>query len=508
MKKLLTNIFAVTAISLSLGLTIGLSSSLKPSEVQEAKAETVEQYYSSITDNLNGVALRNALNTLNNSKRKKTMGYAGHKSYLKYTERTSTTPSNKMVGFYDNTLVSADWDDQVTWNREHVWPKSRGGDNVEADIHMVRPASVSINSERGNLFYGSSSGTYDPGQYVAEYRGVAARIIMYCAIADTNLSLVDKTNDSSANKSMGKLSDLLKWNLEYAPTKDTTSTALLVEQNRNEVIYSNSSLQGNRNPFIDHPEYACKIWGDTNDETRSICEGHYTPVTSTVSFDKDSVTLEVDEKTTLKATSSNGGTISWTLNNSNIALDKTSSTSGTEVTITGKAVGTTKITAANTDGATKDITVTVKEKTPVVPNIEISKTSISLKIGETATISADSNISDVSWWTDNENITLSKETSLSNEEITITAVKEGETILTASNDYLMTQTCKITITNPNPDPGPGSDSDSEPTEPDKEKETTINILFGCAGSITASSSIIFIASVLGLTFFIRRRKEK
>ena len=71
---------------------------------------------------------------------------------------------------------------------------------------------------------------------------------------------------------MGKLSDLLEWNLAYLPTTSSTaSTAYRVEQNRNEVIYSHPDLQGNRNPFIDHPEYACRIWGGTNSTTRQIC---------------------------------------------------------------------------------------------------------------------------------------------------------------------------------------------------------------------------------------------
>ena len=59
---------------------------------------------------------------------------------------------------------------------------------------------------------------------------------------------------------MGKLSDLLKWNKNYA-VQDR-------ERIRNEGA---QSLQGNRNPFIDHPEYACRIWGNTNSTTRQIC---------------------------------------------------------------------------------------------------------------------------------------------------------------------------------------------------------------------------------------------
>ena len=60
---------------------------------------------------------------------------------------------------------------------------------------------------------------------------------------------------------MGKLSDLLKWNLEY----DIDYT----EINRNEGV---ENIQHNRNPFIDDRSLACSIWKDTNDATRSICK--------------------------------------------------------------------------------------------------------------------------------------------------------------------------------------------------------------------------------------------
>lgn len=232
-------------------------------------------YYSSILDSYSGSTLLNALNTLNTEKRSKTMGYDGLKTYGKYTEQDWTgvaSQTGKMLGFYDNAYIADFWDNQLTWNREHVWPNSRGGGTVESDMHMVRPTSVSLNSERGSMFYGIESGTYDAGKYEENFRGMAARIIFYCAIANPTLSLVDLTSDDAANKTMGKLSTLLKWNLDYAPSRlSTAPLTLRVEQNRNREIYKNSNLQGNRNPFIDHPEYACRIWGNTNEATKAVC---------------------------------------------------------------------------------------------------------------------------------------------------------------------------------------------------------------------------------------------
>ena len=49
---------------------------------------------------------------------------------------------------------------------------------------------------------------------------------------------------------IGKLSTLLDWHLQD-PVDD-------FEMSRNEVIYG---IQGNRNPFIDHPEYVSILWG-------------------------------------------------------------------------------------------------------------------------------------------------------------------------------------------------------------------------------------------------------
>ena len=156
-------------------------------------------------------------------------------------------------------------------NKEHVWPKSHGsGGRTDKDIHMVRPTLSSDNSSRGNSFYvegmNHQSNGWDPkaAGMNEQYRGQAARIIFYCVIADSKLSLVDtnKSETSNANPDykMGKLSDLLRWNLQYAVD--------ITELNRNSGA---EDIQGNRNPFIDNPYLACAIWGNYNDTTRQIC---------------------------------------------------------------------------------------------------------------------------------------------------------------------------------------------------------------------------------------------
>ncbi len=244
-------------------------------------AESVESYYSSISDTLEGDDLLNALNSLNKSKKQRSVGYDGMKSFAKYCD-ADPDGSGKIIGFYDNTKLGPNWDSAKTWNREHVWPDARGGSKVEGDAHMPRPASVKTNSDRGSKGYSTDS--YDPGNKVAYYRGVASRIIFYCAIADKNLKIIEDPlnyNGSSPANSMGRLSDMLLWNLQYLPS-DTSFTgdddlARRTELNRNDVIQTHSQGQGNRKPFIDHPEYACRIWGNTNAQTRAACASQPKP---------------------------------------------------------------------------------------------------------------------------------------------------------------------------------------------------------------------------------------
>ena len=255
------------------GSTISPSTSSSPSPTSTQSTTQIDpgDYYASIDSSLTGEALLNALNALNNSKRVRQVGYdeilddPAHGVYV-----TDPGPSgNKytVTSFYSGTERKG----TSGMNREHVWPKSHGGNLVENDIHMIRPTITTENGSRGNSFYVEGkcdqSKGWDPAMEDfgdETYRGDSVRIIFYCCIADLRLTLIDEEYHATSNANpdylMGKLSDLLKWNLRYS--------VLDREQIRNDGA---ESLQGNRNPFIDHPEYACKIWGSTNSTTRQIC---------------------------------------------------------------------------------------------------------------------------------------------------------------------------------------------------------------------------------------------
>ena len=225
-----------------------------------------EEYYKDI--NPNSENLLKSLQKLNIGdettgelgKRRTLVGYNSLMSYYRTTDPGDQ--SGKIRSFYSGKSVSSS-----SCNREHVWPASRtvggrGNDPLEDDIHMTRPTLVSENSDRGNSFFTYSTGNgWDPASFDnPSYRGDAARIIFYCMTADRNLKLVDLEDDFSSNHSMGKLSTLLEWNIRYPVSSR--------EKIRNEAA---ERVQGNRNAFIDHPEYACKIWGNYDVYTKDIC---------------------------------------------------------------------------------------------------------------------------------------------------------------------------------------------------------------------------------------------
>lgn len=238
-------------------------------------------YYASINDSMTGEELRSSLEKIITHTNQ--VSYASLASVYRSSDADLTTisdfdgnPTNVILFYTGESRTWVPWGTMGTSakdiTREHIWPQSRFriyGEETPgpySDPHMVRPCQYSINEMRSNYFYGEEgNNVFDPADIPSgdeTYRGDIARILFYCVTRYDKLELVDNYTAGTGDDSyqMGKLSDLLKWNLEY-PVADR-------EMQRNEAVYE---IQGNRNPFIDHPEYACRIFGTTNDSTRSIC---------------------------------------------------------------------------------------------------------------------------------------------------------------------------------------------------------------------------------------------
>ena len=185
-----------------------------------------------------------------------TQDYGDARYTLDDTDEDPSNPSNVIL-VYLGTSVSGTWDGGITWNREHVWPQSLLGEeadnntvNMASDLHNLKPANPSANSSRGNKWFGSSTTTVSYAPRV-DVRGDIARILFYMAVRyHSTLTLVNLSGlQEPSVHQMGDLATLLQWHL--ADPVDT------FEMNRNDRI---ASVQGNRNPFIDYPEFADLIW--------------------------------------------------------------------------------------------------------------------------------------------------------------------------------------------------------------------------------------------------------
>jgi endonuclease I len=159
-----------------------------------------------------------------------------------------------------------------SWNREHIFPQSRGGfanatsswaDGINvwspiagasdiapghSDAHHIRAEDGPENSSRNNRDYGTDYN--GPAGNVGSWKGDVARALFYMAVRYQGLTLVNGNPPDNIAGQMADLASLLAWNFQD-PADD-------FEMNRNNIIYQ---WQYNRNPFIDYPLLADYIWG-------------------------------------------------------------------------------------------------------------------------------------------------------------------------------------------------------------------------------------------------------
>lgn len=405
-----------------------------------ASSETyINNYYSSVSDSLTGSSLASALETRLKAERGRTFSYSSMQTTaFPYTDVDPLRPHDGyIVSFYSGTPVKG----YVGMNREHTWPNSHGGGKVDNDPHMVRPTLTSENSARGNAYFSDNSKDgWDPAEFNnPKYRGIAARIIFYSAVIGKSqgLTIEDKgfVSGSGNGGQMGKLSDLLRWNFEY-PVDQT-------EIIRNETL--DLSLNYNRNPFIDRPEYACKIWGDTNTTTQNICNLYAGADVESVTVSSSTVTVQVDETVQINASVNPSNApqgLSYSSSNTSIA---TVNSSGL---VTGKAKGTATVTVTSTSDSSKKATVIVNvTNDPIsVTGLNISTTNFTL--AKNKTLQVEANVLPIN--ATNKVITYSSNNhqifTVSNSGL-ITAHNDGTAIITMqTSDGGFTESRVVTVT--------------------------------------------------------------
>ena len=372
-----------------------------------------ESYYDDVNLNLTGISLKEALATKIITTHTNNLSYTpGIWNAVMVTDMNPIDNSEVLLiyGFEDGSDSNSTNDrerninDNCTsnscvglWNREHVYPTSLATPDLDqdgtngppyADAHNLRPCDSQRNSSRGNKKFIAGSGNSGPtgtGWYPGdEWKGDVARIIMYMYLRYDERTLPSNVGFGSNSDTPDDMIDLfLQWNAD-----DPVST---IEKQRNPYHEntSNSDAQGNRNPFIDNPRLATRIWGgpeaediwgiysNTDTEAPSVPSGLTVTNTTTYSID-----------------------LSWTASTDNIGVSSydvyvdgnlEASTSNINYTITGLSSNITydltvsaRDIADNVSPQSAPLTVVTQEDTeaPSVPmNIVISdETDVSFKI--------------------------------------------------------------------------------------------------------------------------------
>lgn len=240
-----------------------------------------QAYYNDVNLNLTGISLRDALAT------KIINTHTNNLLYSDIWDASMITDANPMDGA--EVLLIYGWEDGSDgdatndrtrdinnnggnvgqWNREHTYSNSLGTPDLDqggtdgppyADAHNLRPCDTQRNSSRGNkLFISGSgnSGAVGSGWYPGdEWKGDVARMMMYMYLRYDTRTLPSNVGIGDNSGTPDDMIDLfLQWNEE-----DPVST---IEEQRNNYHgnTSNTFAQGNRNPFIDNPRLATRIWG-------------------------------------------------------------------------------------------------------------------------------------------------------------------------------------------------------------------------------------------------------
>lgn len=208
--------------------------------------------------------------------------------------------AGRILDIYKNASYVKATGGNTFYNREHTWPNSYGfptdgpTNYAYTDMHMLMLSDIDYNSQRGNKPYGNCTSSCTefptnayagagggtgvfPGnsnwssasvwQTWSKLKGNVARALLYMDVRyeggvhnvsgaaepdlrlTDNASLIATTGGNSSIGYMGLLAVLLQWHSQDPVTE--------AERLRNDAIFS---YQGNRNPFVDNPQWVACVY--------------------------------------------------------------------------------------------------------------------------------------------------------------------------------------------------------------------------------------------------------
>jgi len=191
-----------------------------------------------------------------------------------YSDVPGGTPPYEFIFGDDQDIGLGGTTEGDVYNREHSWPRSWFNDYtpMNSDLFHIYPTDKYVNNRRGNYPYGEvGSATWTsqngsklgscsyPGyagtvfEPIDEYKGDFARTYFYMSVRyyneDSGWDNTPMTNGAQLDP--WALTMLMEWHAQ-----DSVSQK---ELDRNDTVFT---IQNNRNPFIDRPEFVDNIWGD------------------------------------------------------------------------------------------------------------------------------------------------------------------------------------------------------------------------------------------------------
>lgn len=259
-----------------------------------ASAQTAPPTYYDGTAGLTGIALKNKLNVIiTNGHQAKT--YNGLWTAYQTTDRdyfyendgtildiysekpNGQDPYNFTVGTNQCGQYSVEGD---CYNREHIVPQSLFDEAspMVADVNFIRATDGKVNGMRSNYPFGkvgtasfsslngSKLGTSDSPGYsgivfepIDAFKGDVARMIFYFVTRyQSQLAGFTSANGTGGMLGTTAFPGLQTWELNQLLAWHALDPVSPAEISRNNATYA---YQQNKNPFIDHPEFAELIWG-------------------------------------------------------------------------------------------------------------------------------------------------------------------------------------------------------------------------------------------------------
>lgn len=238
-------------------------------------------YYSSIDGTNGGATLKNALYSLIKNHTKISYGAGSGSTWGAFytTDAVIENGKRRVLDMYSPEVryFGSKGEAISEMNIEHSVAKSWWGgtkNNAYCDLHHLNPSDKDANSRKSNYplgeltsvswtngvasvgkanINGSSMNAFEPCD---EYKGDFARTYMYMFTCYQDLTWentwMNYENSTYPTLKPWAVQLLLKWHKE-----DPVSEK---EVNRNNAVYA---VQGNRNPYIDYPQLAEYVWGDS-----------------------------------------------------------------------------------------------------------------------------------------------------------------------------------------------------------------------------------------------------